>query len=653
MKIRSISARLVLAISLIITATCGILGVFAVAQQRALTRLALDQQMDLQYSSILAALDYEGQVASAVSTAVAFFPPVEDAIVRGDRDGLLALLGGAQKALKAQGITLLNLTLPPATVFLRTHDPKAFGDDVSARRTTIVTANKTGSPIVGVEPGRDNLSIFAITPIIRDGKSIAVVDVGMGFNKDFVDRAKQRFGVDLAVHHFNGKTFTTVASTFGTNVVSTEDEMIAVLKGTSLRRAAVFDGHPAALYLAQIKNYAGQPVAVIELVKDTAAYEAAAANSQLDLVIGTIVILIIAVFVALLLGRSISKPVAAITLTMNQLSGGDFQVTIPGGDRADELGTMAVAVDVFRRNMIEARSMRDAQEALKLQAEQDKKAALCALAGSFEESIGRVVETVTSAATELQASSGQMADTASHTSSQATSVAASAQLASGNVQTVASATEELAASIREIAQQVGRSQSVSFRAGEEAAKTTAHIQGLSQNVGKIGEIVNLINDIASQTNLLALNATIEAARAGDAGKGFAVVAGEVKNLANQTARATTEIASQIQAVQEGTDTAVHAIDSISAVILEMTGISTAVAAAVEEQSSATNEIARNVEQAAVGTQDVTTNIVAVEQAARETGAASGQIKDAAADLSRQAEFLRHEVDQFLVQVRIG
>ena len=193
---------------------------------------------------------------------------------------------------------------------------------------------------------------------------------------------------------------------------------------------------------------------------------------------------------------------------MDRLSGGELDVTIPGGDRTDELGSMAKAVDVFRRSMIEARTMREAQEAAKLWAEEEKKDALHALAFSFEETIGRVIETVTSAATQLQASSGQMADTASHTTSQATSVAQSAQLASGNVQTVASATEQLAASIREIAQQVERSQSVSNRAGDEAANTTSHIQGLSQNVGKIGEIVNLINDIAAQTNLLALNATM-------------------------------------------------------------------------------------------------------------------------------------------------
>jgi methyl-accepting chemotaxis protein len=651
MKLRSISARLVLAISLITTATGVVIGAFSVSQQRALTQLALDQLMELQYNSIIAALDYEGRSVMAASSAVAALPPVAEAVIKGDRDALLALLGGAQKALKAQGISFLNLTLPPATLFLRTHDPKAFGDDVSGRRTTIVTANKTGTQIVGVEPAREGLAIYAITPILRDGKSIAVVDVGMSFNKEFADRAKQRLGTDLSVHQFDGKTFTTVASTFGSEVVATTDEMAEVLKGGILRRAATLGGHPAALYMAQIKNYAGQPIAVIQLVKDTTAYEAAAWEAQRDLSIGTILILIIGVFLALILGRGMSRPIAAITTTMNHLSSGDMQVTIPGGDRTDELGAMAKAVDVFRRAMSDAAVMRESQVALKQKAEQEKRDALCALASTFEATIGRVIETVTSAATELQASSGQMAVTATHTSSQATSVAQSAQLASGNVQTVASATEQLAASIREIAQQVDRSQSVSNRAGNEAAKTTAHIQGLSQNVSKIGEIVNLINDIASQTNLLALNATIEAARAGDAGKGFAVVAGEVKNLANQTARATTEIANQIKAVQDGTDTAVHAIDSISSVIGEMAEISSAVAAAVEEQSSATSEIARNVEQAAVGTEDVTTNIVQVELAARETGTASGQIKDSAADLSRQAEYLRHEVSQFLSQVR--
>ena len=359
----------------------------------------------------------------------------------------------------------------------------------------------------------------------------------------------------------------------------------------------------------------------------------------------------LAVILSLLIARSIVGPVKAMTHAMVELSKGNKRIDIPARGRHDEIGAMAEAMGVFKDNTLRMEQMQAEQEQQKIKAEADRLAAMRKMADSFEGSVGKVIETVTSAATELQAASGQMAGTATETSAQATTVASAAQQASANVETVASATEELAASIREIAHQVEMSQTVSIRAGQEADTTTAQVKELSDKVGKIGEIVNLINDIAAQTNLLALNATIEAARAGDAGKGFAVVAGEVKNLANQTARATSEIAAQIAAVQSGTSAAVHAIDSIAKVIGEMGEISSAVAAAVQEQTAATGEIARNVEQASAGTQEVSANIVSVEQAARETGGAAEQIKISATDLSKQAEFLRHEVGQFLNQVR--
>ena len=186
---------------------CGILGTFSIAQQRALTQLALDQQLKLQYDSVIAAIDYEGRAALAVSSVVAALPPVADAIAREDRDGLAALLGDAMKALTAQGIPLITFEKPPAVVIYRLHAPKVFGEDISARRSTVVEANKTGRQIVGVEPGREALSIFGITPIMRDGKSMATTDVGAAFGKEFVDRAKKRFGIDLAVHSFDGKDF--------------------------------------------------------------------------------------------------------------------------------------------------------------------------------------------------------------------------------------------------------------------------------------------------------------------------------------------------------------------------------------------------------------------------------------------------------------
>jgi methyl-accepting chemotaxis protein len=306
-KLRSIAARLILAISLTVAVACGILGTFSILQQRSLTRLALEQQLKLQYDSVIAALDYEGRAALAVSAVIAALPPVADAIVKGDRDALMTLLGGAQAALKAQGIPFVNLTLPPATLFLRIHNPKAFGDDVSARRVTIVESNKTGKPIVGVEAARDTLVTFAMTPIMRAGKSLAVADVGAAFGKEFVDRAKPRLGVDLAVHWFDGKAFTKLSSTFGDTVVATQDELKSVFNGAALHREANFGGHPAALYVGQVKNYAGQPVAVIEVIKDTTEYEAAATRAQRDLLLGTLAILAGAVLLAFLLGRGLSR----------------------------------------------------------------------------------------------------------------------------------------------------------------------------------------------------------------------------------------------------------------------------------------------------------------------------------------------------------
>ena len=266
----------------------------------------------------------------------------------------------------------------------------------------MVESNKTGKPIVGVEPGRDSLSIFAMTPIMRDGKSIAVADIGVSFGKEFVDSAKQRFGVDLAVHRFDGKSFTRISSTLGDSSVATQEELKSVFDGDALRRDATVDGHPAALYFGQIKNYAGQPVAVIELVKDTTAYEAAAARSQRHLILGTVAILAGAALLAFLLGRGMSRPLTAITAVMNRLSSGDTDVTIPGGDRKDELGTMAGAVDVFRRNMIEARTLREAQEAAKQQAEMEKKALQRQMADRFEADVKSVVGAVAQATEDMQ-----------------------------------------------------------------------------------------------------------------------------------------------------------------------------------------------------------------------------------------------------------
>jgi methyl-accepting chemotaxis protein len=650
-KIRSIAARLILAISLTVALACAILGTFSIMQQRALTRLALDQQLKLQYDSVIAAVDYEGRAALAVSSVVAALPPVSEAIARGNRDELAALLGDANKALIAQGIPLITFQVPPATSFYRVHAPKVFGDDVSGRRSTVVEAIKTGKQIVGVEPGREALGIFGMTPIIRDGKSLANVDVGAAFGKEFVDRAKKRFGIDLAVHSFDGKDFKKLSSTFGETAIATQEELKGVMNGGALRRDATLDGHPAAVFLGQIKNYAGQPVAVIEIIKDTTEYDAAAATSQRNLILGTVAILAVAIVLAFLLGRGLSRPLAAITAVMNRLSSGEIDVTIPGSERRDELGTMAAAVDVFRRSMIESRGMREAQEASKQQTELEKRALQRQMADRFEADVKSVVATVAKATSDMQRVAGEITVSVNGTSEQAAAAAAASEEASASVSTVAAATEELASSVTEIGRQVTHSSQVADNAVVKAGQTTEMVGSLASAAEKIGDVLRLIGAIASQTNLLALNATIEAARAGDAGRGFAVVASEVKELASQTAKATEEIAAQVAAIQSATGECVTAIGGISDTIREISGIATTIAAAVEEQGSATREIARSVQQAATGTSEVSVNVTGASQSADRSRALADNVLAATGQLGRQADALHASVDTFLAGLR--
>ena len=359
---------------------------------------------------------------------------------------------------------------------------------------------------------------------------------------------------------------------------------------------------------------------------------------------------LVSVLAGVYLVRSIVSPIGAMTVAMGRLASHDLSSEIPSVGRTDEVGRMADAVQVFKDNMIKADAAasgqeRERQDVLKRTARIDS------LVGEFERQIGGTVSALAAASTEMEATARSMTGNAAQTDRQANAVAQAAQTSDAGVQTVAAAAEELASSITEINRQVSASASLTGKVVHSIRQTDATVRTLAESAVRIGQVVELINNIASQTNLLALNATIEAARAGDAGKGFAVVASEVKNLAQQTAKATGDIGAQITEVQQATHGAVEAIKEIAILIEEVGAITTSIAAAVEEQGAATGEIARNVQQTAVSTRTVTDNIAGVSRAANETGAAAGQVLDAAGGLSRQAETLSSEVRSFLTSVR--
>ena len=349
---------------------------------------------------------------------------------------------------------------------------------------------------------------------------------------------------------------------------------------------------------------------------------------------------------------TIARPMVALTRAMKELADGNFAMVLPGLGRKDEIGDVAAAVEGFK-----IKAEQRAHEATETKTRQDeiaaggRKAEMRRLAESFEAAVGQIVDAVSSASTELEASATTLTSVAGHAQSLTATVAAASEQASANVQSVASATEELSSSIGEIGRQVHESARIAGDAVGQARATTERVSQLSKAATRIGDVVELINTIAGQTNLLALNAPIEAARAGEAGRGFAVVASEVKALAEQTAKATGEIGQQISGIQQATQESVGAIQEISNTIEKLSGISSTIAAAVEEQGAATQEISRSVQQAAEGTQQVSANIADVQRGAGETGSASSQVLSAAQSLSGDSNRLKLEVDKFLNTVR--
>jgi methyl-accepting chemotaxis protein len=414
-----------------------------------------------------------------------------------------------------------------------------------------------------------------------------------------------------------------------------------------LRRLALANaGHPATeaqinRWLALSEKLAGVMGNMFVTAADSVSAEAeqmlSDARLSMFIYLGiTLGVLGVVIWLSRMVMRTLRELLAELASAMDKMRDGNYDVAIPHVERTDEIGIMARATEGFRENFVRVTEREN--EKKNAEAAVERKSLLEKLAHDFEAVIGNIVGAVSSASGELTVAATTLTKTAATTQKLSTTVAAASEEASGNVQSVATATEEMTASVTEIGRQVQESSRISDEAVSQAQKTDDRITKLAQAASRIGDVTQLITSIAEQTNLLALNATIEAARAGSAGKGFAVVAQEVKQLAAQTAKATSEISGQIAEMQAAT-------------IGRISGIATTIASAVEEQGAATQEITRNVQQAAAGTMKVATNISEVREGAAKTGTASADVLSAAKSLSDQSSSLKTEVERFLATVR--